>query len=142
VFAGFPVFEIDLVMRRTLRSAVVAAVLAIVAAFQFGQPLVAPGVVIGLALALVNHRVFQATALHFTSEEGKIQRKPFAGSVFLRLGGCTVVALLLLVFVRPVGWGVIGGLAVFQALMLVNAIVALIAFQRSDAASAAGGGDA
>ena len=41
-----------------------------------------------------------------------------------------VLALLLLVFVQPMGWGVIGALAAFQGLLLLNAIVALIRYQR------------
>jgi hypothetical protein len=100
-------------------------------AILLGYPLVAPGLAVGLAMALFNHRIFQASAMRFTSAEGTVRRKPFAGSVFLRLGGCTAVALLLLVFARPVGWGCVGGLAVFQALLLANAIVALIGFQRA-----------
>jgi hypothetical protein len=32
-----------------------------------------------------------------------------------------------------VGWGVVGGLAIFQALMLLNAVVALIGYQRAEA---------
>ena len=101
-------------------------------AIVLGPPLVAPGIVIGLVMALLNHRVFQASAMRFTTGEGKIQRKPFAGSVFLRLGACTAVAIGLLIFVQPMGWGVVGGLAVFQALLLINSIVALIAYQRSE----------
>jgi hypothetical protein len=96
----------------------------------------APGLVLGLVLAVVNHRVFQSSAMRFTSEEGTVRRKPFAGSVFLRLGVCTVVALALLVWARPIGWGVIGALAIFQALMLLNAIVALLGYQRATDGSA------
>jgi hypothetical protein len=131
VFAGFPVIEIDVVMRRTLRSAVVLAIVAVVAAIALGQPLVAPGVVVGLILAIGNHRVFQASAMRFTTPEGTVQRKPFASSVLARLGACTAVAGLLLVFVRPMGWGVIGGLVAFQMLLLLNATVALLKYQRS-----------
>ena len=145
MFAEFPVIEIDAVVRRTLRSAAGVGLLAIVAAIVLGQPLVAPGVVIGLALALINHRVFQSSAQRFTTPEGKVARRPFAGSVFLRLGVCTAVAVLLLVFVRPAGWGVIGGLAVFQALLLFNSLLALFKYQKQSSqppAAPTGGSDA
>jgi hypothetical protein len=36
----------------------------------------------------------------------------------------------LLLISPPVGWGVISGLALFQALMLLNAIIALARYQR------------
>lgn len=131
MFAQFPLIGVDKVLKRTLIGAVAVGVVGAAAAILAGYPLVAPGLLLGLAMALLNHRVFQSTALHFSSSEGQLRRKPFAGSVFLRLGACTVVALGLVVLVRPLGWGVIAGLAVFQALLLVNAIVALIGYQRT-----------
>jgi dipeptide/tripeptide permease len=132
MLAQFPLIGVDKVLKRTLAGAVIVGVVGSAAAVLLGYPLVAPGLILGLILALLNHRVFQSSALRFTSDEGKVRRKPFAGSVFLRLGVCTAIAVVLLVFVRQVGWGTIGGLAVFQALLLVNAIVALIGYQRSD----------
>lgn len=98
-----------------------------------GQPYVAPGLAVGIALAVLNHRVFQSSAMRFTSPEGVVRRKPFAGSVALRLGFCTAVAIGLLIVERPMGWGVIAGLALFQALMLINALVRLIHYQRLEA---------
>lgn len=70
-----------------------------------------------------------------------LSRKPFAGSVALRLGVCTAVAIGLLILNPSLGWGVIGGLALFQFLMLINAIVALLQFQRRPI-DESGGGDA
>lgn len=130
MFAGFPLIEVDAVVRRTLRSCVVVAAIGIVAAIEFGRPLVAPGIVIGMTLALVNHRLFQMSALRYTTSEGAISRRPFAGATLARLGGSTAVALVLVVFVRPMGWGVIGGLVAFQLILMVNAMVALLNYQR------------
>ena len=135
MLTSFPINGVDKVLHRTIYSAAAILLVGAVVAIVVGQPLVAPGLLLGGVMALINHRVFQASALRFTSDEGTVRRKPFAGSVFLRLGACTVVALGLLVFARPVGWGVVGGLAVFQALMLFNAIVALIGYQRAEAAA-------
>jgi len=132
VLANFPITQVDQIMRRTLYSAVAVVILGVTAAIVLGAPLVAPGLVIGLGMAVINHRIFQGSAMRFITDEGTVARKPFAGSVFMRLGACTVVALLLLVFVQPMGWGVIGALAVFQALLLLNAIVALVRYQREE----------
>ena len=128
-------------MRRTVFAAMAAGILAAVAAVLLGQPLVAPGLAIGLTLAVANHRVFQSSAMRFTTPEGVVNRKPFAGSVALRLGVCTAVAIGLLVVAPPIGWGVIAGLALFQALMLLNAVIGLLRYQRQQIGGT-GGGDA
>jgi dipeptide/tripeptide permease len=101
-----------------------------IVAYVMGAHTFPVGMAVGLILAIANHRVFQSSAMRFTSTEGKIKRKPFAGSVFLRLGLCTVVAIGLLIIDQPVGWGVMSGLALFQATMLGSAIVSLIRFQK------------
>lgn len=130
---GFPVGEIDGVMRRTLWSSVAVGVLAVGAGIGLGYPLFGPGAVIGLGLGLLNNRVFQISAARNTTADGHIHRGPFASATFLRLGAVTAVALLLMLFVRPMGWGVIAGLALFQMMLLVNMLKVLLAFQRKDA---------
>ena len=117
-------------MRRTAYTALgIGAVWAGIA-ILIGQPWFVPGIAVGLTLAICNHRVFQSSAMRFTSPDGVVNRKPFAGSVALRLGTCTAVAIGLLIVEQPVGWGVVCALALFQATMLGNAIVSLLRFQR------------
>jgi hypothetical protein len=141
LITAFPLTEIDRIVRRTVIAAIVAGVIGATASVLLGQPYVAPGIAIGLILAVANHRVFQSSALRFTTPEGVVNRKPFAGSVALRLGACTAVAIGLMIAERPVGWGVIAGLAAFQALMLANALVALLQYQRREIGGT-GAGDA
>ena len=133
MLTAFPLSEIERVVRRTVIASIAASIVVGVIAVLLGQPLVVFGLVIGLALAIVNHRVFQSSAMRFTTPEGVVNRKPFAGSVALRLGACTAVAIGLLIVAPPVGWGVIIALALFQAMMLFSAVIALIRFQRQDA---------
>jgi hypothetical protein len=130
LLTAFPLTEIDRVVRRTVIACIVVGVVGCALAILLGHPFFAPGLIIGLALALVNHRVFQSSALRFTTTEGVLSRKPFAGSVALRLGLCTAIAVGLLVVDPALGWGVIAGLAVFQASMLLNAVIALARYQR------------
>lgn len=130
MLTAFPLSEIERVVRRTAIMSIILGVLASVAAVLIGQPYFVSGVALGLILAIANHRVFQSSAMRFTTPEGVVSRKPFAGSVALRLGVCTAVAIGLLIIEQPVGWGVIGGLAIFQATMLGSALVALLRFQR------------
>lgn len=130
MLTAFPLNEIEKVVRRTAIAAIAAGIVIAVIAVILGQPYFVPGIALGLGLAIANHRVFQSSAMRFTTAEGAVNRKPFAGSVALRLGVCTAAAVGLLIVDRPVGWGVIAGLALFQATMLLNAIIALIRFQR------------
>lgn len=132
MITAFPLTEIDRIMRRTVIAAIIVGVIGAGLSVLLGQPYVAPGIAVGLGLAVANHRVFQSSALRFTTPEGVVNRKPFAGSVALRLGACTAVAIGLMIVEQPMGWGVIGGLAVFQALMLANALVALLRYQRHE----------
>lgn len=117
-------------VRRTAVTAIVIGVIGAVVAVIVGQPYFVTGLALGLILAMANHRVFQSSAMRFTTAEGVVNRRPFAGSVALRLGLCTAVAIGLMILEQPVGWGVIAGLALFQATMLGYAVVALLRYQR------------
>ena len=97
MLTAFPLTEIDRVVRRTVIAAIVVGVVGSAVAVLIGQPYFAPGLILGLVLAVANHRVFQSSALRFTTPEGVLNRKPFAGSVALRLGVCTAVAIGLLI---------------------------------------------
>ncbi|MDQ6784336.1 MAG: hypothetical protein M3063_13040 [Actinomycetota bacterium] len=132
MLTNFPITQVDHIMRRTLYSTAAVVILGVTAAIVVGYPLVAPGLVVGFGMAVLNHRAFQGSAIRFISDDGTVARKPFAGTVLMRLGSCTAIALLLLVFVQPMGWGVIGALALFQASLLLNAIVALLRYQREE----------
>lgn len=130
MLTAFPLTEIERVVRRTAVTAIGIGVVAAVVAVLIGQPYFVTGLALGLILAIANHRVFQSSAMRFTTPEGVVNRKPFAGSVALRLGLCTAVAIGLMIVEQPVGWGVIAGLALFQATMLGFAVIALLRFQR------------
>jgi hypothetical protein len=130
LLTAFPLSEVDRIVRRTAFASIAIGIAGSVIAVVLGQPSVPVGIAIGLGLAIANHRIFQSSALRFTSEEGVVSKKPFAGSVALRLGVCTAIAFGLLYVDQPVGWGVIAGLALFQATMLFYAMLALLRFQR------------
>lgn len=140
MLTAFPLTEIERVVRRTAIGAIAIGIVGAGLALLLGQVSFVPGLAIGLVLAIANHRVFQSSAMRFTTAEGVVNRRPFAGSVALRLGACTAVAVGLLIVDQPVGWGVVAGLALFQATMLGNALVSLMRFQRQQVTS--GSGDA
>jgi hypothetical protein len=130
MLADFPVLYVDLIVRRTIASSIILGVLALVVATILGQPLAGVGVVLGLAAATVNHRLFQVSTVRYSTAEGHMERKPYAGSVAGRLGAITVVVFALLYFVRPMGFGMVGGLVAFQVLLMANALASLWRYQR------------
>src|ERR1019366_5290693 len=101
------------------------------------QPLAGAGVLLGLAGATVNHRLFQVSTARYSNADGRLDRKPYPGSVAARLGALTVIAFALLFLVRPMGFGMVGGLVAFQFLLMANAFGALWRYQRAQLAGLA-----
>lgn len=130
MLADFPVLYVDLIVRRTIVSCIALAVVALALGFVLNQPLAGVGALLGLAAATVNHRVFQVSTVRYSKDDGHMDRKPYVGTVAARLGGITVVAFALLFFVRPMGFGMVGGLVAFQLLLMANALGALWRYQR------------
>jgi dipeptide/tripeptide permease len=130
MLADFPVLYVDLIVRRTIVSCIAVAVVAVVVGFALGQPLAGVGALLGLAAATVNHRVFQVSTVRYSKDDGHMDRRPYVGTVAARLGGITVIAFALLFFLRPMGFGMVGGLIAFQLLLMANALGALWRYQR------------
>jgi hypothetical protein len=130
MLADFPVLYVDLIVRRTIVSCIALAVVALVIGFAVNQPLAGVGALLGLAAATVNHRVFQVSTVRYSKDDGHMDRRPYVGTVAARLGGITVVAFALLFLVRPMGFGMVGGLVAFQLLLMANALGALWRYQR------------
>jgi len=130
MLADFPVLYVDVIVRRTIVSCAALAVVALGVAIAVGQPLAGIGALVGLAAATANHRVFQLSTVRYSKADGHMDRRPYAGTVAARLGGITVIAFALLFFVRPMGFGMIGGLVAFQVLLMANALGALWRYQR------------
>ena len=93
MLADFPVLYVDVIVRRTLGSCIVLGVVALVASIMLGQPLAGIGVVLGLGGATINHRLFQVSTVRYSSADGHMERKPYAGSAAARLGALTLSPL-------------------------------------------------
>jgi hypothetical protein len=135
MLADFPVLYVDAIVRRTLVSSIALAVVALAGGFLLGEALAGAGVVLGLGGATLNHRLFQVSTVRHIDIEGHLDRKPYAGTVAARLGALTAVAFGLLFLVRPMGFGMVGGLIAFQVLLMLNALGALWRYQRRQLAS-------
>jgi hypothetical protein len=107
------------------RAAILASGLGIAALavlVPIGHPLAGLFVLVGLAGGWLDVLAMQRSVARFaTGEHGG--KRVFVGGVFMRLGIFTLFALAVAFLVQPDGLGVVGGLAVFQILMVSTASV-------------------
>jgi ATP synthase I chain len=120
VFAHFSLPDIPDVARRTAAMVLVTGVAALVAAISFEKPLLGLGACIGLALGMVNFRLIGTSVAKVSASQAANKRRPLAVNTFGRLGIITVVTLGLMTFSHELGFGILGGLAVFQIILLAN----------------------
>jgi hypothetical protein len=120
VFERFSLPDVARVGRRTMVSALVVAVLVLALALVLDAPLVGLGAVIGIGLGVLNFRMITASVVRVGRQPGSNKRRPLAMNTFTRLGAISVVTLGLLFLSFQLGFGVLGGLALFQVLLLVN----------------------
>jgi hypothetical protein len=112
-------------LRRTLLWAGVAAVIAVAVLVPLGRPLDAVLGVLGLCLGAANARMAQVSVAAY-SDKKEFGKARFAMSVLGRLGVITVIALGCAIVLRPSGLSVFAGLAVFQLLTIVSAMLPLV----------------
>ncbi len=112
-------------LRRTLIWAGVAAALGIAVLVPLGQPMAALFGCAGLGLGAANARFAQASVARY-ADRGKVTKGRFAIATLGRLGVITVIALGCAVLLRPAGLAVFAGIAVFQLLTIVSAMLPLV----------------
>jgi hypothetical protein len=107
--------------RSAILGAGLGAVAIVITSLQ-GHPLMGVFGLLGIALGAVNNRMLQKSVIAYATGP-MVTKAKFRGGVFGRLGGITILAVVIALLDRPDGLGVFAGLAVFQLLMLVGAAV-------------------
>ena len=120
MFAHFSLTNVGDVARRTTGAALILGVAALVAAASFGHLLVGLGACIGLGMGLVNFRLVGVSVDKVTAMDVDNPKRPLAVNTLGRMCVITVIALGLCFVSKPLGFGVLGGLAVFQILLIAN----------------------
>ena len=120
MFAHFSLPNVPDVARRTVSTALIVGVAALVACVSFGQPLLGVGACIGLALGTFNFRMIGNSVARVSARQEENKRRPLALNTLGRMGIITVVTIGLLFVSTSLGFGVLGGLAVFQVVLLAN----------------------
>jgi ATP synthase I chain len=126
LFSQFSIPQISVVARRTAFVGACVGAVALVLGVVTGYPLVGLGVCLGLALALVNFRLISRATVKAAASAEENKRRPLAFNTLGRLGVISVVALAITFFVRPLGFGILIGLAFFQFSMLGNVVVTML----------------
>lgn len=98
----------------------ILGVIAVAVASVLHYPLAGVGICIGLALGMVNARLLQQSVLRrFQAATGQtVKGSAFLFSGLTRLAAITGTAVVLAIVNRPLGIGVVIGLAVYQVVLL------------------------
>jgi hypothetical protein len=113
-------------LRRTVFGAIGVGIVALVVLSIVGYPLSGLGAVVGLGLGLANIRLVMSTASRLNSLGTTKVKRPMAMNTLMRLALTTVVAIGLVIVNLPLGMGVLGGVAVFYLLFIVNLVATLL----------------
>ena len=111
------------VLRRTTVSALIVGGGAIVVALFVSSPLAAVGIVIGLAMAIVNLRFLDAGVAKAQTKgetSTKAVRRAMGTKSVTRLGIITVIAIGLMFLDGALGIGAVVGLVIFQLVFVLN----------------------
>jgi ATP synthase I chain len=111
------------VLRRTVISAVIVGIGAIIIALLLSQPWGALGIFIGLGLAILNLRFLDAGVAKVQTKgetDRKVLRRAMGTKSVTRLAVITAICIGLLFLNGPLGIGSVIGLVIFQILFVVN----------------------
>ncbi|MDA8313155.1 MAG: hypothetical protein M0Z46_21570 [Actinomycetota bacterium] len=134
----FQLPDVAAVARRTMLGALVVGVLGLLVLLLFSQNWAALGLCIGIGLGIGNFRLIVRSVVKVGQRVEGNKRRPLAMNTLGRLMAMTVVALVLAWVEPPLGLGIIGGLAVFQLLLLANVTRSML--KAGALGGAAGGG--
>ena len=120
---NLPTNTLPRLLRRTTLSAIIAGTVGFIVALLVAPPLAALGVVIGVAMAILNLRFLdrQAANVELRGEQNpKVVRRQLGGKTSVRLVLMTVVVIGAVVLNAPLGIGIVSGLVLYQLVFVVN----------------------
>lgn len=120
MFANFSLPDVATVSRRTVLGALVIGVVGLLGSLLLSAPLIGLGLCIGLGIGIFNFRLIQRSVVKVGERQDENKRRPLALNTLGRLVVISVIALALLFVSFDLGLGVMVGLALFQAFLLLN----------------------
>ena len=124
VLENLPSDTLPRLLRRTTLSTIIAGTIGFIVA-MFIAPLAALGVIIGVAMAVVNLRFLdgQAAKVELRGEQStKAIRRQLGGKTATRLAVMTAIALAAVFLNAALGIGIVSGLVIYQLVFVVNVI--------------------
>lgn len=122
---NLPTNTLPRLLRRTTVSALLVGFAGFVVALFVAPPLAALGVVVGVALAIVNLRLLdrQSARVELRGEQSaKAVRRQLGSRTLGRLAGVTVLVVLAVWLSAPLGFGIVAGLVLYQIVYVVNVL--------------------
>jgi ATP synthase I subunit len=110
-------------LKRSLVLATAIGTLALLILALLGHPLAGFFVVLGLAFGVLNTWLTQRSVIRYGEKRSK---GGFVSGMLARLGLLTVASIGAVALVRPDGIGLLGGIAIFQMIVLVGAAVPVL----------------
>lgn len=120
---NLPTDTLPRLLRRTTLSAIIVGVVGFAVAIFVAPPLAALGVVIGVAMAIMNLRFLdgQTAKVEMRGEQStKAIRRQLGGRTTARLVVMTVVVLGAVFLNAPLGIGIVSGLVLYQLVFVAN----------------------
>jgi len=124
VLENLPSDTLPRLLRRTTLSTIIAGTVGFIVA-MFIAPLAALGVIIGVAMAVVNLRFLdgQAAKVELRGEQStKAVRRQLGGKTASRLAIMTAITLAAVFLNAALGIGIVSGLVIYQLVFVVNVI--------------------
>ncbi len=125
---NLPTDTLPRLLRRTTVSAVAAGAVGFIVAIIVAPPLAALGLVIGVAMAILNLRFLdrQAAQVELRGEQGtKAIRRQLGSKTTLRLAAMTLIVIVVVFLNAPLGIGTVSGLVLYQIVFVVNVMRAV-----------------
>ena len=125
---NLPTDTLPRLLRRTTVSAVAAGAVGFIVAIIVAPPLAALGLVIGVAMAILNLRFLdrQAAQVELRGEQGtKAIRRQLGSKTTLRLAAMTLIVIVVVFLNAPLGIGTVSGLVIYQIVFVVNVMRAV-----------------
>lgn len=120
-------------LRRLAIAAAGTGVVGVVLCSLIGHPMAGVYGIVGLALGVLNAYLLRRAAGMYATVADP-QKSRFAAGALGRLTLISTIALTIAWFTLPDGLGVLGGLAVFQLLLVVMALIPLLRDMRESGA--------
>lgn len=126
VLGQFTLPELGRLLKRTVFASIGLGAVALIVAGVLGYIVFGLGVCIGLVLGVVNVRLIVQQAGRVSASQTPHRIRALASITMFRIGAMTALIVVLAVLAQPLGFGTLGGVAVFYFTFLGNLIVPLL----------------